>query len=351
MNVNLQGLEKRVGGSEISDLRSQIARPRSDGRTPRSRDGLAPLELVLSIPLLMMIMAMMIIVGTAGSWKVRTLANSRQAASRSLWPRTGDSDPKPDSWWPSSAAMGFRDGRPSPLDGDPFGQHYVVRGPAIPSPAGSSLNVDQSRLDSVDGLKSGWSSIDRDLPVWQQLPYRNRYDRDTQVFTDEQWQHGTMGQGHTNLRRIPVIYPEYDLGRYAPGSVAAMQSTLMQLMQFYNSDPKLPILDRDEELRGFYGDPYDNNWYARYDRFNFHPPAGGCTTDLRPIVDNLVSAIDGVPCRVTRAFHAMYVDQLNQLNCNDPGRGVLITSVRQLEAFSNQLNCPLGPWQDPCSMQ
>jgi hypothetical protein len=328
--------------------------------SPALRRGLAPLELVLSVPMLLMIMAMMIIVGTAGAWKVRTLANSRQAAARSLWPRDGDNDAKPDSWWPQSATMGYRDGQPSPFDEDPFAAHYVVRGPAISASSGTSLNVDQSRVDPVDGLKEGQASIDRDLPLWRQLPYRNSYDRDTQVFTDEQWQHGTMGQGHTNLRRIPVIYPEYDLGRYAPGSVAAMQSSLMTLMQVYHSDPKLPILDRDDELRSYYGDAYDNNWWGRYDRFNFHPAAGGCATDLRPIVDRLVGRpaqmgqpaqrgqIDGVPCRVTSAFWGMYVDQLDRMDCDDPGRGALITNVRQLEAFSSQLSCPLGPWQDPC---
>ena len=331
---------------EISNPRSWIAVSR--------RCGLAPLELVLSTPMLLMIMAMMIIVGTAGSWKVRTLTNSRQAAARSLWPRDGDNDAKPDSWWPQSATMGYRDGQPSPLDQDPFAAHYVVRGPAISPPSGTSLNVDQSRLDSVDGLKEGQAAIDRDLPLWRRLPYRNSYDRDTQVFTDEQWQHGLMGQGHTNLRRIPVIYPDYDLQSYAPGSAGQMMSSLMQLMQFYNSDAKLPILDRDDELRGYYGDPYDNDWWRRYDRFNFHPAAGGCTTDLRPIVDNLIAQIDNVPCRVTRAFHDRYADELdNRLPCGDPARGPLIANLRQLEAFSDQLGCSIPPWCDsgipPCA--
>ena len=323
--------------------------------------GLAPLELVLSLPLLLMIMAMMIIVGTAGSWKVRTLANSRQAAARSIWPRTGDNDPKPGSWWPNSATMSFGSASPSPLPNDPFQRHYVVRGPTIASPAGSSLPVDDTRLDATRGLHAGRASIDRDLPLWKTLPYRNRYDRDTQVFSDHQWQHGTMGQGTTWQRRIPVIYPSYDLGRYGAGSVGEMQSTLMNLMALYNTDPHLPILDRDDELRSFYGNPYNNQWGARYDRFNFHPAAGGCTTDLQPIVDRLVGrpaqppqpAIVGeihqVPCRITREFWRMYVDQLSLLNCDDPGRGALITSVRQLENFSDQLECPLGPWQDPCS--
>jgi hypothetical protein len=158
-----------------------------------------------------------------------------------------------------------------------------------------------------------------------------------------------MGQGTTWLRRVPVIYPQYDLGRYAPGSVGVMQSSLASLTAFYNSDPKIRILDRDEELRGYYGNAYNNNWYDRYDRFNFHPAAGGCTLDLRPIVNGLVSRIDNVPCRVTGEFWRMYVDQLDAMDCTDPRRGAVITSVRQLETFSMQLECPLGPWEDSCS--
>jgi hypothetical protein len=63
----------------------------------------------------------------------------------------------------------------------------------------------------------------------------------------------------------------------------------------------------------------------------------------------IVGEIHQVPCRITSAFWRMYVDQLSLLDCDDPGRGALITSVRQLESFSNNLDCPIGPWQDPCS--
>src|SRR5262245_31434467 len=96
-------------------------------RQSTRRHGLAPVELVLSLPMMMMILAMMIIVGTAGAWKLRTSANSRQAAFRTVWPRTGDSDPKPANWWPASAAIYAHNRGLSPFPVDPFTAYPVVR--------------------------------------------------------------------------------------------------------------------------------------------------------------------------------------------------------------------------------
>lgn len=296
---------------------------------PARRRGLATLELILCLPLLLMIMAMIIIVGTAGSWKVRTLANSRQAAARSLWPRDGANDPKPASWWPNSANMSAGGADPAPLDTDPFAQHVVVRGPVFGAPqGGGTLRVDTDLLDPSRGLMAGFASIDRDLPLWRQLPYRNRYRRETQFFSGDQWQFSLMNLGDNTRRRIPALYPDYNLA--ASSSIGiGRTTTALQAILSHPDRAQWLILDRDAELRGFYGDPYDSNWYGRYDQRNFHPRAlETCTIDLSADVQSLTDRIDRAPCNLAAAFLQMYESQPQSAQ-NDQ-------FIQQLEQFRNQ---------------
>lgn len=287
--------------------------------------------------MLMMILSMMIIVGTAGAWKVRTLSNSRQAAARSIWPRDGDNDPKPDSWWPASASMNFHSASPSPVEFDPFSEHYVVRGPVVPSPAGGQpLRVIDDTLDMTLGLEAGFAEIDRDLPLWKQLPHRNHYSRDTLFFTGEQWQHGTMGISN-NTRRILVTY-EYDLARYDPAATSQMMSAANALMS-NPARPVMGILDREAELRGWYGDPYTPYSQDRYDQLSFYPPVSvGCDFDLRPRVDSLLAAIEDVPCRMARKYCEMYRLRL----IANPNDAQASQHIAELDAFMSSLNCGGG---------
>jgi len=295
---------------------------------PSSRRGLAPLELVLSLPLLLMIMAMIIIVGTAGAWKVRTLANSRQAAARAIWPRDGASDPKPASWWPDSATMSAGHADPEPFDYDPFSQHTVVRGPIISAPGGNSLHVDTELLDSSGGMVAGFASIDRDLPLWRRLPYRNRYQRETQFFSGDQWQFSLMGLSDNISRRIPVIYPDYNLASNSEVGIGRTAAALQAIMSHPDRLTWL-ILDRDVELRGYYADPYESTWNGRYDGFNFHPRASEtCSIDLSGEVQSLTTRIDQAPCQLARAFLQMYREQ-GLTAATDP-------RVQQLEDFVAQ---------------
>jgi len=295
-----------------------------------SRAGLAPLEFVLSLPLLLMIMAMIIIVGTAGSWKVRTLANSRQAAARSIWPRDGANDPRPASWWPDSATMSAGGAEPDPFDYDPFSQHTVVRGPVVGTPGGGGFRVNTDLLDISRGMLAGHASIDRDLPLWRQLPWRNRYRRSTHVFSGDQWQFALMNLEDNTRRRIPVLYPDYNLASNS-GVGIGRTSAALQMIMSHPDRARWLILDRDPELRGFYGDQYDSSWYGRYDRFNFHPPAReSCTIDLSGEVELLKRQIEGVPCTLANAFLQLYRDQ--GLDDNDP-------RIQQLLNFQMQQGC------------
>jgi hypothetical protein len=315
--------------------------------TARGRRGLAPVELVLSIPLMMILLALMIIIGTAGSWKLRTQANSRQAAYRSIWPRTGDADPKPDNWWPGSARMAFRNANPDPFQRDPFAQHPVVRGPVIGSPAGGNvLRVIDDTLDMTEGMNEGYAEIDRELPLFRALDYRNRYRRSNQIFADQQWQHAQMRIGNLS-RRIPVTY-EYDLARWDPAATSRMMMAVNQLL----SNPgrqTLFILDRDDELRSWFGPPYQPYSNTRYDRVSVYPPAArGCNLsrcscsgiDLRIHVDNLLEEIEDVPRDLANLFLQMYQQQLAILDSTmppPPGAGQmradLMQKIQQLRDF------------------
>jgi hypothetical protein len=304
----------------------------TSGIRRRQRPGLAPLELVLSLPLLLMIMAMIIIVGTAGAWKVRTLANSRQAAARSIWPRTGDSDPKPASWWPVTANMSAGSADPEPIDADPFAQHAVVRGPVIGVQGGSSLRVDADLLDATQGLFAGNADVDRALPLWKTLPWRNRYHRETQFYSDNHWQFPLTGLTSNTRRRIDVLYPDYSLA--GSSNVGGGRTTAAMQALLANPDRwRLLVLDRDAELRGYYGDPYVSDWYGRYDRFNFHPrPYNECAFDLQSSVDVLTGQIDQAPCNVARAFRQMYQEQINSGNTSPQ----LQQYVQELDDFLMQ---------------
>ena len=78
------------------------------------RSGLAPLELVLALPLLLMVMALMVGIGVAATWKVRAQVTARNAAWSHRWPRSGGANPRPVEW-PAPARLGVRDDAPIAL--------------------------------------------------------------------------------------------------------------------------------------------------------------------------------------------------------------------------------------------
>ncbi|MBI2480878.1 MAG: pilus assembly protein [Planctomycetia bacterium] len=55
--------------------------------SPRRRRGLAPLEFVLWLPVLLFVMALMVNYGTIATWRVRSEIVSQHAAWRTRWPR------------------------------------------------------------------------------------------------------------------------------------------------------------------------------------------------------------------------------------------------------------------------
>ena len=96
----------------------------------RKRRGLAPVELVLWLPILLFVAALMVNFGTSATWRLRGKVVARDAAWRVRWPRTGANEPRPEDWvWPKPARMEVREGAPITQLENPMTQHPVVRGP------------------------------------------------------------------------------------------------------------------------------------------------------------------------------------------------------------------------------
>lgn len=169
---------------------------RKMGRGTR-RAGLAPLELVLVLPLLMFATALIINAGTAASWKVRALGTTREAAFRARWPRS-NAKPHPASW-PSGAIVG-NEGTNSlgVLDRDEIDKP-VVRGPTV-----GATDVDEQLLNPARGTYRGHSEIVRQrplLPVFANM----HYDLD-HLIVEDTFPYLRTGLSSNVQRRIKVIY-------------------------------------------------------------------------------------------------------------------------------------------------
>lgn len=309
---------------------------------PARRRGLSTLEMVLCLPILLLVMALMINFGTAGAWRVRTLAVARHAVWSSRAPRWGLHFPRP-QYWPATAHIAAGSDPDATVLDDPRVDQPVARGPTLPS--GTVVNRDL--LDPTLGMRRGAAAIQREFPLLRRL---GRYQlRTATEMLDRKWQfwqmHWTDAAGNrqhgipANLwRRIPVIYalPK------APASLQAayVQAVLAILRAPFRRD--LFPLDRDEE------------WLAYHRRFppapdrpadlaigpppDFHPRLRRfCDLDhavAQKQVDNLIDRIRGRPgdppvhslaWRMARAFIDLYQRVIRQ--SQDPAE------IAQLQSY------------------
>lgn len=320
---------------------------------PTSRSGLAPLELTLSLPIMLFVMGLMIIVGTTASWKVRTVANSRQAVWRTIAPRDGGNDPH-SRGWPASARMEIESGS-TPIEFDPYDEHEVVRGQPLMAPSGEQLEVRESLFDMQAGLTLGVTELERPFPVMGNMPPRQIHLLREHPLLSDRWQFREMGLISNGQRRILFLYPaDYEraltseIQRYHAAAVAIIQNPLY---------PILEVLDNDDELRNpvpsglNYSPPYGIGHAPDY-----HIPEGAvrrlllnpdnvCSTDRGELqislINPLVDATKRVPDRLTRDFLRMYrghlahIDRLQRIY-DDPGTSPLTKA--QIAPFIPAMN-------------
>lgn len=137
-------------------------------------------EMILVLPMLLIFVAMITLVGTTGSWRVRAHANARQGAMRAVWPRTTGSDPNPIDW-PRGDASIQRVGGNDISPQDPYAVHTAVRGPVyLPTGGGGggTLRVDSQVMDPRGGISNGRAQIDRAPALWGRSGFRTRMVRD-----------------------------------------------------------------------------------------------------------------------------------------------------------------------------
>jgi hypothetical protein len=318
------------------------------------RRGLAPLELVLAIPFLLMVLAMIINLGTEVKWKIRTLAVSRQAVWRHRRDRSGDTDPPLAGWPRQGTSLRVFSASSQPIfPQDPLAPYTVVRGPALRNPqnstAGSQLNVNTTLFDmtgSSGGADQANASIRRNFPL---LPMLSDVHLSVdQLLVDDQWRFWEMGFLQNDSRRIRQLYTFVP-----PGAVTNLAQIFQQAASAVVTNPMRPNLfplDHDEELAAWLGRPTD--FHPRLQRVcslnRFEVRAG----PVQQLIDRIQGPTGGgrgrrnppqsaVPEAMARAFLSMYQGQLQQLqNQNPPPQGQISTleqKISQLQKFLGEL--------------
>ena len=314
-------------------------------RTQSRRRGLAPLELVLAIPVLLFVVGLSVVFGAVACWRVRTHSVARDAIWSHRWPRgdliSHDLDPRPVEW-PQPALIEWQSGPPlNVLD------HEAFHAPVIRGPLPGNITVNEDLFDSKAGLRRGHANIQRKSAALAPLLGQYQLDVENQIL-DGKWQFGQMGIGSNTNRRIPVLYPELMNLSQTSGLKSQYQQAIQAVVGFPQR-PDLAVLDRDEELRA---------WFGHYFEFHPHFPRF-CGLDTEQVrQDELprhIERIDGtpppgrnprrpfgVPTDLTRTFLRMYRQQLdvlqNSVPPGDPGKiAELIEKIEILEAFLEYL--------------
>jgi len=293
------------------------------------RRGLAPVELVLAIPLLLFVLALSVIFGAVTCWKVRAGWVARDAIFARRWPRGGMQDPSPPEWRVPNTYQPHSAGPPlASLD------HAAFHEPVIRGPLPNNLVVNDRLFDSTLGHRIGHAELDRAPPMLATLgDYHLEVEH---PLLDGKWQYGQMGIGSNRNRRIPVIYPNL----LNPSQTTALRAQYQQAIQAVVGAPFRPdlaVLDRDAEIYDWYGHYHD--FHPRFPRF--------CGLDPQPVWDDYlpdhIERIDGtpppgqnprrpfgVPADLTRFFLQMYRQQLFVLqNSVPPGPPGKIAELQQ----------------------
>jgi hypothetical protein len=313
----------------------------------RTRRGLAPLELVLALPLLLFVMALLINAGVSAAWKVRAQGAARDAVWRVLWPRTADK-PHP-SGWPLGAALDVEGFDQQMLD-IPALQQKVVRGPQM-----GNVDVDAELLDPSRGGRVGTASIERPRPLLPPLGDM-RYDVDHPLI-DDTWTYQQTQLNANVSRRIKVLY---DMHESEMEQWGAYHSAVAQVQNALQQTNLLPLTFWLTAWEG--GQRHQDPDFPRFNETSpdFHPRLQSFTT-LDPEwvhqnrVVHLIAAIadddqqvgdTSVPRQMASRYIALYEgaiqqleDQLNALqNADPPAPPAQIAAVQQqLDALRAEL--------------
>ncbi len=166
----------------------------------RRRAGLAPVELVLVLPVLMMVAALMLFAANAAVWKLRCHGAAREVAFQQIHPRTGEAAISPPDWRRPEVSTSIQAGPPV-WQNDPFAGHTLFRGPAW-----QSIPINPGLFEGAPGTVIGHSQSDIKSGMWPQMGVHYRFQRDVAIFAGHQWQYDAMGiNGHESRRSVPLL--------------------------------------------------------------------------------------------------------------------------------------------------
>jgi len=258
-----------------------------------SRRGLAPLELVLWLPLLMFVMALMVIIGNAVVWKVRTATVSRHAVWRARPPRTAQVDRPPAAWPRERTSMDVVN------DGDMVSVAAVQPDDAVAHGPLGPFGV-QPVLDMGRGKLAGDAELARIYPMLARMG-EYRFDVEHPMLFD-QFRYMEMNIPRNRHRRIPYIY---QLPK-APAQLSQAYGDSVRNLINASFRRGLDPLDRDAEIFAFYGDYVD--FHPRLQQFSSLDQQEVYEDYVEPLIDR----IEGLPERMTRFFMNMYQQMAQQ---------------------------------------
>jgi hypothetical protein len=242
-------------------------------RRGRCRRGLAPLELVIALPVLLCLMALMINIGSVTSWKLRALGVARNSlwANRSPRPtadfgpatdfRSTAGFPPPASWL--GDAPTFTD-LPAPKVDGPRATSLGPSGNVIVNSNDPATDI----MNPILGLVQGSATLTRPYPYSVLKEPTYSLNAHTELLNNT-WAFSWMGIGGNLDFRIPVIYyllPGVNQEVWANAYGAARQVIINML----TGSKALWPLDRDEDI-AYYGQlikSVDFHWSIIN---NFHP--------------------------------------------------------------------------------
>lgn len=324
------------------------------------RRGLAPLELTLALPMLVIMMALMINFGVIASWKVRTQGNAHYATFRSLLVRTGDWNPPPDNW--PNASLQSAGGNPLPSLGALWDAHPDTSHPRADWARGSWLTAPnqtvpvrvEGRLEFDDGVHSGAAAMQRRVPLLRGATSNGQFGFNlSQSVLDNRWQFHSLGIGDNlaprgrvwwDIEHNDLVALDPEIGNFKARLDAAQQQLLS------NPHPEyLYPLDQDVEFRIYYGQSPD--FYPRL--------GGGCSLDVNDVRSNqferLLTRIERLPCTMSRSFLGLYREWICRLERCQAGNASITPlqnrydDLRQLvNALPPELGCGQAGLLQPC---
>ena len=266
---------------------------------PRRR-GLAPLELVLALPILLFIMALIINFGIIACWKVREISVARLAVWEARWPRTPPNPPTHPSYWPAAGSMTLSGPDTVSAMDDSRVDLPLVRGPL----SGATINSDpvdstKKLLDPTTGLYEGSADLTQKYPMLSKM---GNYTIKAQTWLiDDKWQYQRMGMSSNVQRRIPVLYA---LTEASASQVNSYVQSAMQITQPALQSQLAP-LDKDPDF-AYYGSLFGGGGAPDFQP-QFQPM---CTTDRGQTQQSVNKLIDHIQGNNTKGQQVSSVAQV-----------------------------------------